>query len=367
MKHPVRWIAATIMGAGWLLASVAAAQPDSTGKKLIEMGWDEPDTRFLRDHITQLQASPFDGCVFHVGYRKPDGSAGNFTWDLWGRRRFQPAELDTALADLKATRYGRFTENFLRINVTPGNLDWFEDHAAVMANLQLAARVARLGGCKGVLFDVEQYQGQLFEYRSQTAAGTRSWTQVAAQVRARGREAMDALQAGFPGLTVFMTWGYSLPMHESIGGRKPLADCHYGLLAPFVDGLFDRASGATTIVDGHEISYSYRSRRQFTDKADSMRFGVMRMVADPGQYRRHGAVSFGLWLDYDSNHRGWFPDSVQRNYFTPVAFDTVLNAALEQTDRYVWVYGEQALWWTAAGGRLRLPAAYDSVLRRARR
>src|ERR1044071_3921248 len=49
-------------------------------KKLIEFGWDEPDPAFMRQHIAEMEASPFDGCVYHLTYRKPDGSEGLFIW-----------------------------------------------------------------------------------------------------------------------------------------------------------------------------------------------------------------------------------------------------------------------------------------------
>src|SRR5438093_1619249 len=41
-------------------------------KKLIEFGWDEPDTAFMRAHVREMEKSPFDGCVFHIMYAKPD-------------------------------------------------------------------------------------------------------------------------------------------------------------------------------------------------------------------------------------------------------------------------------------------------------
>jgi hypothetical protein len=35
-------------------------------KYLIEFGWDEPDSHYLREHITEMEKLPFDGCVFHI-------------------------------------------------------------------------------------------------------------------------------------------------------------------------------------------------------------------------------------------------------------------------------------------------------------
>ena len=53
---------------GLLSASVpAVAQPGSVkGKKVIEWGWDEPDTKFMRENIEKMEQFPFDGLVFHA-------------------------------------------------------------------------------------------------------------------------------------------------------------------------------------------------------------------------------------------------------------------------------------------------------------
>ena len=346
-----------------LCALVLAARGQSPGKKLIEFGWDEPDPRFMREHITALQASPFDGCVFHVGYRKSDGSPGNFSWDVWGHRRFTARDLDSARGDLIATRFGRFHENFLRVNVTPGDLGWFANHDTVMANLELAARLAKQAGCPGILFDVEQYKGPLWDYHAQTRAHACSWDSLALQVRRRGTEAMAAFERGYPGLTVFMTWAYSMPIVETLGGRKALADTHDGLLVPFLDGMIAAASDSTVIVDGNELSYPFREPARFAAQADSMRHGALRSVAQPARYARRLSVGFGTWLDYDWSHRGWDSHDPSKNYFTPAAFAVAVQAALDHADRYVWIYSEKPRWWSPAGGPVELPAAYDSVLR----
>src|SRR5205809_924779 len=91
---------------------------------------------------TRLPTATVLGCVYHVSYARA-GGPGPFAWEAWGRRAFTPAELDGARRDLRATRFRRFRYNFLRLNVTPGNLDWFDDYDAVRANARLAASLAR--------------------------------------------------------------------------------------------------------------------------------------------------------------------------------------------------------------------------------
>ena len=349
-----------------LLGAVAIGAP-SPGKKLIEFGWDEPDARFMRDHIAQLQASPFDGCVFHVNYRTFKGAERNFSWDVWGRARIAPTQLDSARVNLAATHFGRFRENFLRVNVTPGDLDWFEDYGAVMNNLELAARLAKAGGCPGILLDTEAYKGPLWDFRAQTKQHPHAWDELSAQVHKRGGEAMAALERGYPGLTVFLSMAYSMPLDETKAAKRPLPDTRYGLLVPFVDGMIAAASDSAVIVDGHEGTYPYRDPAAFAARADTARHAARRLMAQPDRAARLLSVGFGLWLDYDSERLGWHADHPESNYFTPTGFANSLQAALDHADRYVWIYCQKPRWWTAEGGTQMVPAAYDSVLRVVRR
>ena len=105
-----------------ILQSITVEAETKQKKKLIEFGWDEPDTAFMREHIGEMEQTPFDGCVFHVMYAKPGGGEGNFTWECWGRRAFTETELAAARENLKQTRSRRFTENFLRFNTTPADV-----------------------------------------------------------------------------------------------------------------------------------------------------------------------------------------------------------------------------------------------------
>ncbi|HYL80593.1 MAG TPA: hypothetical protein VEU07_07260, partial [Candidatus Acidoferrum sp.] len=77
----------------------------------------------MRQHIAEMERTPFDGCVFHITYTKADGIPGQFVWEGWGTRAFTEAELQPALDDLQATHFRGFTHNFLRFNTTPGDVD----------------------------------------------------------------------------------------------------------------------------------------------------------------------------------------------------------------------------------------------------
>src|SRR5947207_14841170 len=120
----LRMIANLVLVAG--LATAPAGLAASKTKKLIEFGWDEPDTAFMREHAAEMEQSPFDGCVFHVEAKKCGANKGNFTWAAWGNRVFTEEELRPALAELKTAKFRRFTHHFLRFNTTLANLYWFD-------------------------------------------------------------------------------------------------------------------------------------------------------------------------------------------------------------------------------------------------
>jgi hypothetical protein len=363
------------MRSAQLLALLAATACSTRADKfLIEFGWDEPDTKFIRAHINEMQKTPFDGTVFHVNYRKK-GKEGSFTWQAWGTNTFTREDVSAAIDDLQNTAFGRFTNNFLRFNTTPAKLDWFDDHTAVLNNARLAAQIAREGRCPGLLFDIEQYEGMLFDYRKKrdavdkskpADAPQKSWELYAAKARERGSEVMRAFQEGYPGLVVFLTFGYSLPWTETSKGRIPLSECHYGLLAPFLDGMLSAAEGNTLLVDGQEIAYSWKNPEQFVRGRQAMKEEFLPIILDPQKYARHFLCSFGIWMDRDWRKLGWNIEDPQKNYFTPDLFQTAVRSALANTDRYVWIYTETPRWWSDAGGPVKLPAAYLQALRQAR-
>jgi hypothetical protein len=164
---------------------------------------------------------------------------------------------------------------------------------------------------------------------------------------------------------VFLTFGYRLPWDESDHGRIPLAQCHYGLLAPFLDGMFEAVSDKTLIVDGHETSYSWKKPEQFARARHETRDGLLSIVHDPDRYHRHLSIGFGLWMDYDWRKRGWNFEDPSKNYFTPEALERATRAALDSADKYVWIYTETPRWWSEQNQPVKLPAAYSKALREA--
>jgi len=217
-----------------------------------------------------------------------------------------------------------------------------------------------------LVLDVEQYQGQAFDFRAQKLARARTWDAYAAQARLRGRQIMSAFQDGYPGLTVFLSFGHSLPWVLSDRGRRPLSETSYGLLAPLLDGMLEGARGRTRVVDGYELAYGLLDSRHFDEARKLVEDGVMPIVGAPGPYRRRLRLAFGIWLDYDWRHRGWNAREPSANYLSPEKLEALVAAGLRASDEYVWIYGETPRWWGTAAPESRVPEPYVSALRRAR-
>ncbi len=248
-------------------SSIAPAPASAAGsKKLIEFGWDEPNTRFMREHVAAMERYPFDGLVFHVDSAK----GGGLTWEMWGTRRFERGEFDPAIEDLRATRFQRFTERFLRVNVTPGGVDWFDDAAweVVQKNFGLASRLARKGRTRGFMFDVEQYDAHLFLYAKQKGRDGRSFAQYQAKVRERGSQWMREVAGEYPSITILLTFGYRLAQPAAGQDRSTT---EYGMLADFLDGMLDACPDGVKLVDAWEFSYRYKRPEQFREAYESIK------------------------------------------------------------------------------------------------
>lgn len=339
-----------------LLALAVLRPPEAEVRKaLVEFGWDEPDAAFVETHVRAMEAMPFDGVVLVARYPDASGRERAFHWGFFGRAAIPWTALEPSARALARTDFRRFRENFLRINVTPGDLDWWDDFAPVLHNARVAGRLVRLGRLRGVLFDVEQYQSPLFSYPHQPRRASRGFDAYAAQVRRRGREIVAALQSEAPGLVVFLTFGYRL---AEWGPGDP-ASRPYALLRPFLDGLFEGATGSTRIVDGCEFSYPYHSPSEFEAAYRQIRSAP---TAAPRAYSRRVLAGFGSWLDLDWRRLGWDPLHPERNPVTPERLERTVAAALAASDRYVWVYSENPRWWPPR----KVPEAYVRALRRAR-
>jgi hypothetical protein len=351
---------------GAFLLLLAACGPP---RKVLLFPREIPMPALLRARVAELERARFDGLVLDVPVA---GRERTLAWLVWSRESVAPEALQAAARDLEATRFRRFQHNFLRVNAMPGDVDWFEeDWSTIAANAGIAAAFAKRAGLRGLVLDTEEYgEARPFDYAGQRFRETRGFGEYAAQARRRGREMIAAINAGYPDVTLLVLFGHTLPYRRAGGDASharlvtdsTLAGVEYGLLAPFLDGVLEAASPGTVYVDAYESSYPYRERAEFARARGLVRSEASAVSRVPVLYRRRVQTGFGLWLDFESDRRGWDVADPARNYFSPAGFGQALSAALAETDGYVWVYSEKPDWLTGRD----LPSAYVRALEAAR-
>ena len=144
--------------------------------------------------------------------------------------------------------------------------------------------------------------------------------------------------------------------------RTWLLKKYAGMLADFLDGMFDACPATTHIVDAWEGAYTYKKPSQYQNAYESIKVKLAERAADPEKYRRHFSAGFGIWMDCNWRQAGWHTDDSAKNFHPPADFEASVRHALKQSDEYVWIYTEQPKWWTNE----KLPPAYTEALRKAR-
>ena len=332
-------------------------------KKLIQFGVESVDTSIanLPKNVPQLEQSPFDGWVFSVSSDSPGAHERrfDFTWGSWSTRAFRKQELRSTVDTLKRTHFTRLTDNFIRINTTPADIDWYDNFDAILNNARLAGWIAKEGGLKGILFDPEEYKSPLFDYHKQIHANSKDFQAYAKQVRQRGVEVMRAFQADYPEITIFLTFGngymyfkewprmYGGPAFEAnTNDPKKMEYFCYGLLAPFLDGMIEAAGPNVVLIDGTEQSYLTVRRKQFIQHRRAFEQHVLPFVADDKKYSKIFRLAFGIWADarwtvdeddkgfHDASSgtefAGWSATHFERNYWQPQELKLSLVNALSR-------------------------------------
>jgi formylglycine-generating enzyme required for sulfatase activity len=341
-----------------------ASTPYATPKKIIQFGYDNPDTGYLPSHIDEMKIHPFHGTVFTA--KPAGGTPQQFSRQSWGNTLFTRSQMQHAVDELQATNFGEFSENFLRMNATPGNVDWvLGDFSAVYENFETAAWIVAQGGARGIALDLEPYESPLWHYPSQANAATHSFEAYKQTAREAGRDIMLRIQQEAPDITIFLPVSYSYVWGQSQLNGNPanLSTIEYGLLPSFLDGMLAAAGQGVSFVDGFEYSYRHKTLEEFQTSRMQMILDSLPIIEDPVKYLEKFGFGFGLFMDTDHRTGGWHtdPSEFDQNWFTPEELETALKNALMVSDEYAWVYTETLTWWNANGGNP-VPAAYfDAV------
>ncbi len=174
-------VAQTVVVVAMMLLGVCSVQagsftPTTEGKKIIEYGWDSQNPAYIRAHLSEMEKGPFDGVVILTPkYAKPGERRQSLGWLVFGKERFQPADYEYLLPDLRAIHSKKLTDNYLetvaqRAHVP--NAEWSDDKGweTICHNAAVMAMLAREGHCLGLTFDPEEYGDTPFWTASQLPA-----------------------------------------------------------------------------------------------------------------------------------------------------------------------------------------------------
>jgi hypothetical protein len=329
-----------------------SASPRSE-KRVLAMGGGVPTLQEMSELIDAFQQTPLDGLILGIATSK---DTRGVAWTIFGDQRIDQPQFDRLAERFSGFNWGRLTDNFLRVNVYPATVDWFDNFDTILANFEAIARLSQQLGFSGIMLDTEQYPGiEIFDYPQQKYKDQYDYTAYDAQVFLRGQEIIRALNRGYPGITVLYTYGLTIGAQFG-GGRDLLAYTHSGLLTPFIEGMIDAAGETTMLVDAFEGSYTYTQEAEFLAAYKLIKDFTRDVYArNPAAYGEVVEAGFGLWLDRGCGEAGLSSTTCG---FRPESFQNAVDLALRYSDRYVWIYSQTVNWYTGEG----IPPEWEAAL-----
>jgi len=355
-------------------ASAPETGPSVEGKKLIKWGHDIPNTDLVRKNIRRMERTGFDGIAIRFYADMPDDEGNIKRMEMdnnWiNARPHTKAHFKRVIENLKATKFRRFTDNFIFMNANAGggSAFWFEDkHAATLQrNLSLAAQICKETGLKGFLIDTEGYGGWT-QLNSRYLIETKKMTidEARARVREVMTEAARRVSEIYPEINVLVIYtGYR---DKDQKGPYPV------LAGAFTDGWLAGLGPEARLFDMREQAYGCKTYADFQeiaapvpDEAKNSHF--------PELHRERLKLGFGVWMDNrgrPGEYGGWFQD-LRMNHFTPAELSDAFYYGLALSDGYVWVYSERAFSWPGAQNckswdEVNVPDAYFRAIAGAKR
>jgi len=353
-----REVALRLLALLCVATDASAFEPSSKDKKIISYGADWPNTAYVRQNVHEMEKHPFDGIVIGVSEeREPKLKSSTLGNRMWGKERFTPEQLEHAIEDLKATKFEKFTDNFIQLEAMPGDVDLFDPaFDTILHNARMLARVAKQGGCVGLELDPEEYSdAHVWTYSAWPEARRKAHNEeeYTTQARLRGEQFMGAINNEFGNAKVLILFGASMTAAQMKEGRKD-----YGLLAPFIEGMCREANPESEIIDGFELSYGFKRLDQF-ERGRAKVLATKELFKDKAAFDKTMRVGFGLWTDNNSGKLGWFPNDPAKNYFQPDDYQTAVFGALSYSDRYVWIWREKIDEWENKN----IGQAYEQAMR----
>ncbi len=356
-----RWCVALtcVVVAGMMACNLPSTKAASTGKTLIELGWDQPKPAALRQNRAQFEASGFQGVVI----------GPSFGTEVFNKTAYPESSVLADINDLQAARSPRLTEHFLRMNsrLEPG-WDWFSDAdwAATQTNVRNFARLVKAGGFRGVLFDTEPYGQNPWAYSKTLFAG-KSFADVGKQVRSRGAAFMRALQAEVPNVRVLCLYFVASVRDDVEAGE--LEQSGNALLLAFADGMLDAINPNAEIIDGNETTYYNTNPQEFDDKVRFIRESARLVSAENRvKYERQVRVANAVYVDGVLNlwrSPRFFGYYLSNDTERLQLLEHNVYHGLRSSEGLVLVYSENMDWWGTKGEGVKVPAGLAKAIKHA--
>jgi len=362
------------------ISAAPAAGPSGTpddpalkDKKIISFGGGGAggvSTDYFKENVELVEKKlPIDGILLGV-HPTIDGTFTYFSSRFFGDGTFNIEDFKPFIADMKATKTGRFTDNFLQLNVMPGDFDWFDDNViqAILSKAVIAATITRDGGLKGIFLDTEQYALSSkgiapFNYENQKDKESKSMADYQKRVEEVGYRLARTFAETHPGMTLIFTYGNGL-IARSLGadGKYPLSASNFDLFPAFLDGML-RVDGIR-LFDGYESSYLYKTNEQFRQARRDIKETGKRYSRYPDLYEKRLKVAFAVWPVGGAELKA---DNYLENYFTPEELEHALNFAMRNSDGYIWLYLGGMSMLRNKYRELEFPPAYKQAIINARK
>jgi hypothetical protein len=324
------------------LQPAAHAQESAPRKKLIAFGWDTPNPAFVRANIGQMEQQPFDGSAIGLSVGALVFTHTPYPDDAFAQDR----------ADLAATAFTRFTDNFITMGAT-ADQDWAfvdADWASAAQNIRSFAQTAAAGRARGILFDPEPYGYSAWWYNRDRYQGL-EFEQAEALVRERGAQFIQIIQESIPDARILTLWGMGRVRGEIEARGFGLRDSPWALYPAFLAGILAGSNDSVRLVDGNEVSYQFTEAQQFIDSRAWIEGAIHVMPEDPlirQRFDTHVEIAQAVYVDGLLNLRqspGYIGHYLTSDQDRLLLLEQNVYQALQTSDEYVWIYSENMNWW----------------------
>ena len=233
------------------------------------------------------------------------------------------------------------------------------------------AQAAKIGGCKGILWDLEPYKPgkNPWKYQEQGKSDKISFEIFYQQVRKRGTQFMTVLQNEFPGIIIYSlrelsTWqqgspfsGSLLPILDKGATVEALKHAWWGLHPAFYLGMLDAIKPGTRLIDGNKEAYYYTSAMEYYRLRQTLLDDARALLSPELRPKYASFLEIGHAVTPEFIVGNWlglsyFPYRLTRQglMMTPEKraqwFEHNVYYALRTSDEYAWLYTELMNWWT---------------------